>query len=559
MGEQFGTHFLVFRYLIAFVIVAGLWAALRFQSARFVLATLGLLGVLCWLFTWLPLERPYGLRPGSQSSFEMAVASTGSATDTPLDGWIVGRRNARPAWSLMWYALAPGRPDRARRLYELVAPLTLSVLPLGVFLLWRRADGYGPWEALSGSFSAVFASSVVLDAFRPFGVFHREFFVTPHRPLGLLLLLAVFGLVWRGGAWRKTAAGFLLGIVGWMDVFLLVWGGLSFLLMDAMNGFRSGSRIRRGAWPATLLGCALASPQIFFLLRSQLLYRGLSRDDFLGFQKAYRDLFAATTDMEWIFVLALVGVPVLWRRRRAIDSGLLSILAAGYILWICTALTFHRGPLFEPDAVFHFLRFGTALVGGVGAYHLALRLIELLRPSATAGGSLSRVRKWLRRQPEGPLALVIVVVFLLPRSALFLWHPLRMDPLYYPSLQPIDTHVERLEDWVLANTDHNETILTSGSTGEWVAALTGRRVLTADRVLSREERRERLREQRALFLSGDPTRMREATMALGASVLVLDPFLREVYWQLDPALLESSGLYRKIHQIGERYTIYRAR
>ena len=166
---------------------------------------------------------------------------------------------------------------------------------------------------------------------------------------------------------------------------------------------------------------------------------------------------------------------------------------------------------------------------------------------------------WLKNGTWGPAAFVVTVVFLLPTSALFLWHPLRMDALYYPSLRPINTSAERLERWVLANTSGHETILTGNDTGEWIAALTGRRVLTAVRVLPRDERRALNRKIRALLLSGDPVKMRRAWVALGATVLVLDPSLSEIYWQLDRTLLESSGLFRKVHQVGDVYVIYRAR
>ena len=44
-----------------------------------------------------------------------------------------------------------------------------------------------------------------------------------------------------------------------------------------------------------------------------------------------------------------------------------------------------------------------------------------------------------------------------------------------------------------------------------------------------------------------------------ADILVLDPSLREVYWEFDETLLETSGLFKKAHQIGDRYAIYRVR
>ena len=62
---------------------------------------------------------------------------------------------------------------------------------------------------------------------------------------------------------------------------------------------------------------------------------------------------------------------------------------------------------------------------------------------------------------------------------------------------------------------------------------------------------------RALFLSGDGDAMRDAVSGLGTSVLVLDPELRKVYWDFNSSLLETSGSFRKVHQIGDVFSIYR--
>ncbi len=130
------------------------------------------------------------------------------------------------------------------------------------------------------------------------------------------------------------------------------------------------------------------------------------------------------------------------------------------------------------------------------------------------------------------------------------------DPLYYPSTYEWDESVRRLERWMLEQSDPDTVVLTGDETGEWIAALTGRRVVTGVRVLRRDEARQHRRRLRQLFLSSEPSEMRSALDALGADILVLDPELREVYWELDERLLESSGLVIRAHQIGDRYTIY---
>ena len=90
-----------------------------------------------------------------------------------------------------------------------------------------------------------------------------------------------------------------------------------------------------------------------------------------------------------------------------------------------------------------------------------------------------------------------------------------------------------------------------------LGALTGRRAYKVDSVLDRAEARARRRVLRQLFLSGEPELMRNAMDTAGAAWLVIDPSLREIYWEFDEESLEASGHFEKVHQIGDRYSVYR--
>ena len=128
------------------------------------------------------------------------------------------------------------------------------------------------------------------------------------------------------------------------------------------------------------------------------------------------------------------------------------------------------------------------------------------------------------------------------------------DPLYYPSTYEWDESVRRLERWMLEQSDPDTVVLTGDETGEWIAALTGRRVVSGVRLLGRDEARQHRRRLRQLFLSSEPSEMHSAFDALGAGILVLDPELREVYWELDERLLESSprrAAHRRIPSLFE--------
>lgn len=552
-------HFLFFRYAVAAAVCLGLWGAVRLRSVKLGLSLVGTLGLLSWLFTWTPLQRPYRLQPGTEVSFDTALVSSGAATGDVLEGWVAGRRNPRPAWSFLWYVLCAGEPERARTLLPFFAPLMLILLPWMVFWLLRAGGAY-PWGALCSAFTAVLASSIPLDAFAPFSLFYYGFFfASPHRSLGLVIMLASLGIAWRGGRLR-LAAGMLLGVLGWLDLLLFAWGILVIALGEAMALAKGNGSGRNRAFPTLLLGLALASPQMFFLFRGDLLLRIPSREKVDAFRTAFQDLFLVSSDMEWVFLLALVAIPLLWKRGRKSDLGILSMIMASYILWLAAAVLFHLHPFSEPEPVFHLVRFSVALGAGAGGFELARQLLEHLKGTEFRHRRLSHA--WTAATGKGrlePLAFALLVVCLLPDTAPFVWRPLKMDALYYASLQEWDGSVRRLERWLLASTSADEVILTGDDTGEWIAALTGRRVWNAARVLPLEEARARRRQFRRLFLSGEPESIRGVVEATGASVLILDPSLREIYWEFDETLLESSGLFEKVHQIGDRYSIYRFR
>jgi hypothetical protein len=131
------------------------------------------------------------------------------------------------------------------------------------------------------------------------------------------------------------------------------------------------------------------------------------------------------------------------------------------------------------------------------------------------------------------------------------------DPLYYPSTYEWDTSLVRLERFLLENSTPDDVFLTGDETGEWIAALTGRRVYKVDDLLPRAEARSRRQTIRRLFVSDDGNEMRNAMEAAAAEWLVLDPELREIYWEFDENALEGSGSFQKVHDIGDRYSIYR--
>ena len=105
-------------------------------------------------------------------------------------------------------------------------------------------------------------------------------------------------------------------------------------------------------------------------------------------------------------------------------------------------------------------------------------------------------------------------IVLLPTSAPFLWRPLMVDPMYYPSTYEWDHSLVRLERFLVEHAEASDIVLTGDDTGEWIAALTGRRAYKVDSVLDRAEARDRRRVLRQLFLSGEPELMRDLQSSL---------------------------------------------
>jgi hypothetical protein len=544
------VQFLLFRYSVAAITVAGLYGAVRYRAHRFGLGLTMAIGLATWLFTWAPLERPYGLEPGTETSFDTALATTGAARGHLLDGWVVNQRNPCPAWSLFWYLVAPGNPLRTRALLPFVAAVTLVLLPGAVAWFRPKSTEDDSWLSTTCAFTAVLASSVPLDTFRPFSLFHYGlFFAAPHRAVALLLVMVAFGIAFRGGQRGPVMGGLLLGLVCFLDAGIFSWSVLVLTMTVVAGARKAATRL----WMALLPAIALGALQIPMLLGSDWLRQIPAAQEVSAYRPVFRDVFAVTGDMEWVFVLALFSLPLLWKRGTTADLCILSMVGCSYAVWLGAAIVYSFHPFAEPALVFHLLRFSVALAAGVGGFELAHRLMSRWKESRLVQFSP------IRFGAPAPFAFAIVVLFLLPDTAAFLWQPWKLDPLYYSSLQGWDTSVQRLERWMLENTGPDEIVLTGDETGEWIASLTGRRVWNCEKLLSPADAREHRRQLRRLFLSDDPRTMREAIGAIGADVVVLDPALREVYWQLDESLLESSDIFEKVGQIGDRYSIYRVR
>lgn len=545
-----------FRYAVVglfllFCLLMARWG----RPAALVALTL-VLGLSTWVFTWYPLARPYGLQAGTVASFDLALASSGASHPAPLDSWVAGKANPRPLWSLLWYAASPGNPERAVSAHGFAGGVFLVLLVLTVFGILSKASPDRLWEWSAASFAAVLCSSPPLDAFRPFGTLFRSLFIeSPYRALGWTVMLLGVGLLWQGSRSHRAclAAGILLGSLAWLDWTLFCWGTLSLMVLGVIFRLQK----RRGMLSSILVAVAtslvLAGPPAVSHLRFESLARIPTGDEVVAYRASFWDLFAVTGDMEWLFVIAVLSLPMLWKRNEAADRGILSLVVSSYIFWLTGAVVYSFHPLTDPRLYFHAVRFSIALAAGAGGFRYALWLIERSRALPNRlGRALDRVHG----ATGEPVAACFLVLFLLPSCFAFVWHPLEMDRLYYRSLRPLDRNVADLASWIVHHSGGREAVLADSATSEVLSALTGRPVLMAERVFQREEARKRRRAIRDLVRADDEASVRKAISELDVAIIILDGAFRWEHGEAHPAVWESSGWVSRSQQIG-RFAVYR--
>ena len=454
---------------------------------------------------------------------------------------------------------------RARTLLTWFPVVLFVILPVAVYRFARRM-GLDVWVAVSTTFAAVLAASLPADADGPFSLFHRGvFFATPSRGLALALALVSLGLAWSR---RPLASAIALGALVWLDTAVSVWAMISMIVGEVLTRARCREGSGGGTHAILALGAAAWVGRWFLYADGEALSRVPTAAEVIAIKTAFLDIGFVTLDMRLVSVFAAVGTFVMWRQAGTSELRIVSMLTAAYV-------GVGRGRSRVSGSSFP--RYRRALSsrslqrsirrGNRFSFELCRTLVErgLDRPRkkrAFVGGPCrlgesrpSRVRRCRRRAGS----LREGMEELLPESAPFVWRPAMFDPLYYPSTYEWDESVRRLERWMLEQSDPDTVVLTGDETGEWHRrALTGRRgcersASSGSNATKHDNTAGGLRQ---LFLSSEPSEMRSALDALGADILVLDPELREVYWELDERLLESSGLVRRAHQIGDRYTIY---
>jgi hypothetical protein len=167
----------------------------------------------------------------------------------------------------------------------------------------------------------------------------------------------------------------------------------------------------------------------------------------------------------FVFPLAVWGAVVLARRSSPLARLLVSQWVASGLLWVGYLGLDQLQLAREPDELYFWLRFLTAMIAGVGAWDLTSRCALLLAwPSA-----------------NGARAACLMLV-VLPWSQPYWWDPARMDEYYRGSLDPLPEALRRPTDFIRQQTPRAARFAAEPEFARYILALGGRDVLIVRRL-----------------------------------------------------------------------------
>ena len=513
--------------LLALGVGARLWRRPSPAGALGLVLAVNLLG---WAATEAPLRRPYALGEGSDRTFNIGMAARVALGGSPFEHTQVRFPSPEPFWNAVAGLLALSRPEWAGAAYGLLSPLSMVAVALGLYFGLRGRPGEADaWERVL-LVAAVFGlSSISMNPRPPVPLFWMgNFLLKPDHAAALGLVGVILGARAREPA-RPLLLGALLGLLAW--VFLMHWGYV-------VAGLLAGTALRPRAerdWKRLLLAVGLsgllALPYVVHLARGYSPFAThraaihMWQDD-LGLPLAVP--YWLTLDLGLLLVLGLAGIWVWKRRAEPRDRVFLGVAIATWAMCLVSmpAAVLNMAP--EPDDLHYFLRFAMALAAGT-ALAAGARQIEAARGLRSGQGHL------------------LVLGACIPFSFPFYWDPLTMDRYYAESLEPVRPKVVAYTEWVRKNTPPHAVFLAGKSSSMWIPALTGRRVLLAERgALLPPDYAARKQAERILLTSVDAEEIRATARAFGVTHLAIDGPLLEEYGVKTYYELAGSPVYRTL-------------
>ncbi len=507
--------FVAFRLtVVALGLAALLWLWWR-PKPRLALGLVLALNLAGWAAYVWPLERLYGLEQNTDRAFNLGMARCVASGVSPLQHTQVGFASPEPFWNLVVAALALFQPSRVDAVFQLLPPLAILAVGLGLYggLRAKPADAHDEWERVLVVFAVFGLASLTMNPDPPLPSFWTaSFLLKPNHAMALGLLGVVVGLRARSPR-RFLALGLAHGLLAW--VFLVDWAYLSLGLSVGALLHPRGSRELRPLALALALAVVIALPFVAHLAldynpagHSQAA-RHMWADEELG--PALAVPIWSTLDLGPLLVLGILGLGFLIRRGTARDRGLAGLALGAWVLWLLSLLAAPLGWAPEPDDLHYFLRFAMAVAAG-SALAAGARHLEAWRGLRVGQGHL--------------LALAVC----LPISFVAYFDPPNMDHYFRLCLEPVKPKIEAYTRWVRENTPRDAVFLGGETSAAWIPALAGRQVLLAPGgALMPRDVAERKQVERILLTEGDPDLVRRAAARYGVTHLALDQTLLPEY------------------------------
>ena len=489
----------------------------------------------CWAAYRAPLERPYALERATDRAFNLGMAATTAAGNSPFEHTQVRLKSPEPLWNVLVAALAGFHPDFVATAWDALTPLSLCAVALGLYFGLRQPQDIGfsesglvsaeRWENALIVFAVLGLSSLTMSGRPPTPPFWlANFMLKPHHAASYGLVAIAMGLASRDRQ-RPWALAAVLALLAWAA--LLNWAFLvAGLVVSSVTG--SPRRIRAIAI-AVALSVAAAAPYFAHLAADYGPGQSHGAAEHMWTDPHGLPLAVpnwSTLDLGPLLSLGAFGVWAMARRGAPRDRTALGVLAAAAGLWAVSMPAAIAGVAPEPDDLHYFLRFAAAIAAG----------------SALAVAGRGAESAFVLGPGRGH---VLALAACLPFSFPYYWDPPTMDRYYPMSLRPVSRKVLDYADWIRLHTPPDAVFLAGPTASTYIPALAGRRVLVNDRgQLKPRDYADRKEAERVLLTSRDPGILRATAARFGVTYLAVDPELSGEYGE--EAL--RSEAYRTVFQ-----------
>jgi hypothetical protein len=504
-------YFGSFRLGLALAALVALLLLWRRPRPRVLLVVVLALHVAAWLGYRAPLQRPYGLGEGSDRTFNVGMAASVAVGHSPFEHTQVGHGSPEPLWPALVALLAGRDPGRVPAVFDALTPIALLAVGLATYFAFRRRAAGGEWDAVVIAFAVLSLSSIAIHPRPPVPPFWvANFLYKPNHGIAFALTAAVIALA--GDRRRARALAVVLSLLAW--VFLLGWAYAAAGLLAALALMRPPDRPWRPVLAALGVSALVALPYV----------RHLARDyspamDSATARHMWNDPNAlllampnwSTLDLGALLPAGLAGLWLVRRRRDAFEASVFGFGLAAWGMWALSLPLALAGIAPEPDELHFHLRFVMSLCAGL-ALSAAARLLSEHLALAEGRGHLLAIGACL------PLAFPIA------------HDPPAMDRYYAESVVPVPPKVVAYADWIRANTPADAVFVAGRSSGMWIPALTGRRVLLAHAgKLLPKDHDARKEAERTLLTGEDEGQVRAAAQRWGVTHLAIDEELMHEY------------------------------